>query len=628
MIRNADRQALRERAVHARVAHPLDEQLLGPRLNVFRLEVLRDVEPVRRPGAGPDAGQVRLAIRRPRRWRREIGLAVRQPRNSGRGVVEPLREDRWCRQQRNGEDDGTPHDEHDSGACGTPGLRIISSLPRRSRQAKAAHRVCCVPAGGGCHMRQMARASAALSALLWIIVPATVAIPATAAAQDAKTVVENALRALGAANLNSIVYSGEGAYGNFGQSRTISFGLASTSIRNYTARDRFHEAGVSRDGPGRANAGASWWASSCSRTTVSIRSAHAGWRVVGRTDGHLGHAMGVPQRRGGERGNGALAEDRGRHLQRGDVEPGAESAVRPAVSSDWIHQPAAVHRARRDVDRASRVRRHACRDLFTGLRGLRRRPQGADADPAEPRRHGNVRRSRSRGARQSVRPRDADDADGTAACRFSSAQGRPPRRSWPTASIASPADMCRSPSSSKTTSSCSRAGRAKRAGWPSSQKRSGCSRTSASSTSSTRTRTSITRAGWRRSAAEGAIVLTDDNSKYFVEQALLSPRTLVGDTLAKSKKKPKVEGVDREDGAAGRDADGRAASCRRSRAQRRDADRVSAEGEDSVHGGLQSAGAGPAGRARRLRRWCRTSSGCSWTSIGTSWSTRPIPIGR
>jgi hypothetical protein len=43
--------------------------------------------------------------------------------------------------------------------------------------------------------------------------------------------------------------------------------------------------------------------------------------------------------------------------------------------------------------------------------------------------------------------------------------------------------------------------------------------------------------------AEGASVLTDDNSKYFVEQALLSPRTLLGDVLAKSKKKPKVEGV-------------------------------------------------------------------------------------
>jgi glyoxylase-like metal-dependent hydrolase (beta-lactamase superfamily II) len=83
-------------------------------------------------------------------------------------------------------------------------------------------------------MRQMACASAALSALLWIIVPATVAFPATAAAQDAKTIVEGALRAMGAENLNAIVYSGEGAYGNFGQSRTISFGLSSTSIRNYT----------------------------------------------------------------------------------------------------------------------------------------------------------------------------------------------------------------------------------------------------------------------------------------------------------------------------------------------------------------------------------------------------------
>jgi glyoxylase-like metal-dependent hydrolase (beta-lactamase superfamily II) len=68
----------------------------------------------------------------------------------------------------------------------------------------------------------------ALTALLWLIVPAP------AAAQDAKAVVENALRAIGAANMTSIVVSGEAAYGNWGQSRTISFGLASTSIRNYT----------------------------------------------------------------------------------------------------------------------------------------------------------------------------------------------------------------------------------------------------------------------------------------------------------------------------------------------------------------------------------------------------------
>ena len=106
MVRNADRQALRERAVHACVAHALDEERLGPRVNVFRLQVLRDVEAVRRPGAGPDAGQVRLAVSRPRRGRREIGLAVGQPRDSGRGIVEPLRDD------RRGQKEGRENDRH------------------------------------------------------------------------------------------------------------------------------------------------------------------------------------------------------------------------------------------------------------------------------------------------------------------------------------------------------------------------------------------------------------------------------------------------------------------------------------------------------------------------------------
>ena len=50
-------------------------------------------------------------------------------------------------------------------------------------------------------------------------------------------------------------------------------------------------------------------------------------------------------------------------------------------------------------------------------------------------------------------------------------------------------------------------------------------------------------AGLAPFAADGAIVLIDDNSQYFMEQSLLSPRTLVGDVLAKSKKKPKVESV-------------------------------------------------------------------------------------
>ncbi|HEY6507563.1 MAG TPA: hypothetical protein VIY56_06095, partial [Vicinamibacterales bacterium] len=70
--------------------------------------------------------------------------------------------------------------------------------------------------------------SAAIVAWAWI------ALPAAAAAQDAKAVVEAASKAIGAEGLTSITYSGSAAQGNFGQSRTISFGLASTAIRNYT----------------------------------------------------------------------------------------------------------------------------------------------------------------------------------------------------------------------------------------------------------------------------------------------------------------------------------------------------------------------------------------------------------
>ena len=56
----------------------------------------------------------------------------------------------------------------------------------------------------------------------------------SAVAQDAARVVEDVSRAMGAADLGSITYSGSAASGNFGQSKNISFRLASTAIRNYT----------------------------------------------------------------------------------------------------------------------------------------------------------------------------------------------------------------------------------------------------------------------------------------------------------------------------------------------------------------------------------------------------------
>jgi glyoxylase-like metal-dependent hydrolase (beta-lactamase superfamily II) len=44
-------------------------------------------------------------------------------------------------------------------------------------------------------------------------------------------------------------------------------------------------------------------------------------------------------------------------------------------------------------------------------------------------------------------------------------------------------------------------------------------------------------------AAEGITIITHDNNKAFLEKMLSGPRTLVGDALAKSKRKPKIEGA-------------------------------------------------------------------------------------
>jgi glyoxylase-like metal-dependent hydrolase (beta-lactamase superfamily II) len=46
--------------------------------------------------------------------------------------------------------------------------------------------------------------------------------------------------------------------------------------------------------------------------------------------------------------------------------------------------------------------------------------------------------------------------------------------------------------------------------------------------------------------AEGITIIADDNNKYFLLPALGSPRTLVGDALAKSKKKPTIDGVEKK----------------------------------------------------------------------------------
>src|SRR4051812_19632758 len=68
-------------------------------------------------------------------------------------------------------------------------------------------------------------------------------------AEDAKAVIAEASRAMGVAGVTSLSLAGTAAYGNFGQSRTLSFGVASTTIGNYNrtfdfAREIAHSIGV------------------------------------------------------------------------------------------------------------------------------------------------------------------------------------------------------------------------------------------------------------------------------------------------------------------------------------------------------------------------------------------------
>ena len=243
-------------------------------------------------------------------------------------------------------------------------------------------------------MRQMTAATA----LLWIIVPAI------AVAQDAKTVVESTLRAIGAANMTSIVYSGEGAYGNFGQSRTISFGLASTAIRNYRRAIDFtkpasRETGLAvpmpgpRGGPPPAPgqpypfdqltpAGESW----AEQMDIWVTP----WGFL--------------------RGAAANAATvRSRKIEGVTYSVVTWSPAQKAPSGQpyrvigYINPQQFIERVETWIEHPVFGDMHV-ETFYSDYARLRRRPQGAHADPAEPRRHGDVRRSRSRGSRQSVRP--------------------------------------------------------------------------------------------------------------------------------------------------------------------------------------------------------------------------------
>ena len=94
---------------------------------------------------------------------------------------------------------------------------------------------------------------------IWRLVTAVgvVMLVGSLSAQDARAVIAEASRAMGVVGVTSVTLAGTAVYGNFGQSRTLSFGLAFTTIGSYNrtfdfARGISHSIGVAAP-PGAPN---------------------------------------------------------------------------------------------------------------------------------------------------------------------------------------------------------------------------------------------------------------------------------------------------------------------------------------------------------------------------------------
>ena len=148
------------------------------------------------------------------------------------------------------------------------------------------------------------RKTSAVIALVWTL------LPGVTSAQDARTTIEDATKAMGAVGLTSITYSGAAATANFGQSRTISFGLASTSVRSYTRTIDFAQPASRATGATLPPAVRGGPPPQPGTLDQSITPANAG---VGAATADLGHAVGLSARRGRQQRDDAVAKDRWRH---------------------------------------------------------------------------------------------------------------------------------------------------------------------------------------------------------------------------------------------------------------------------------------------------------------------------
>src|SRR5688572_16607752 len=289
---------------------------------------------------------------------------------------------------------------------------------------------------------------------------------------------------MGTAGLNAITYSGLAAVANFGQSRTISFGLASTAIRNYTRTIDFTQPASRAIGEASppAGRGAPPPQPRPYEETIGADSPWAQQLSIWVTPwGFL---------RGAAANNATL-----KNKKVGDVSYRTLTwSPQQKAPSGQPYQIVGYIGPQNLVDRVETWVEHPIfGDMRVELLFQNYRDFGGVKSPTRI-------AERRMGMEMFVTAIQAVTANPVDLAQLmTSAPGAAPAAGRAGGPPATPAATCRWPWSSRTTSSCSKAGRAKHVDWPSSPKRNACFPPSGSSTWSTRIRTSITPAGCRRS---------------------------------------------------------------------------------------------------------------------------------
>jgi glyoxylase-like metal-dependent hydrolase (beta-lactamase superfamily II) len=376
-----------------------------------------------------------------------------------------------------------------------------------------------------------------------VLVLAVMAAPA--AGQDAKTVIDEASRAMGITGLNAITYSGTAAHGNFGQSRTISFGLASTTIRNYTRTIDFRQPAsyATGDGvpPGASGAAAAPAPAAAGRYEQTITAATPAWaqqlEIWVTPWGFL---------------LGAAAHDatvRARRIDGSDYKVVTWAPSQKAPSGQpytvvgYINAQNLVERVETWVEHPVLGDLHVemtyseYRD-FSGVKAPGRISQkqiGMETFVA---------------ALGQVRANPPDLAQLMAPAAASGGAAIPAAAAAPAASERLADGVYRIGGDYVSLAVELKDGIVVlEAGQSEARGLAGIAETKRLFPNKRIKYVVNTHphfdhlSGLPPFVAEGITILTDDNSKYFAEQALASPRTLLGDALAKSRKKPKVEGV-------------------------------------------------------------------------------------